>query len=1142
MSSTCEQEWSVSHKELNKHTPEEKAKAILNRAAICEALYIPENDSVLVLTTTEYALLTKQVITYDTKMQAIINANQSQIDDDIRDAKEAFAEFIESEADTIKSTKAKHLRIDDKHLFIEVIELATRKTSYVSRVTIDSFITPKKIFKMEPIASGSSAQISATHDHPMKTQNRELNRVNFKKRFMKLEASISAKWNLKEPVNEQLRGEALARYIGVGSYCSKYETKFLKWLESFDLWIASINENLNFVYNDREERKQKLLILLDPDQTAKPAAAGKDSEQDEFDEQTLGHIQNEVIDIWGQSKDPAAIKLVREINAIDWESFSGEDEAQNNEPDDKSEIDKEINKTLIKNRKACLERISDVDLPEYIFNATAQAQFMRYACGSSLSVNFDPKKGHVGLKAETKGDVALAEGKVNAQFLLPNSNGLVISLPKLSKHEEWSWEVLNSEVTADSFVFNEKFLLPTIAENLSTITKGWDFYKGEEHNNKIRLVGHTDKPGSTKYNDGLSKDRAKIGYELLTYNYNSWNRRFEDGTWSNKEIDIMLCYLTLTKIDYRKVHSKDTSKTGLLTEKERRSHWERFFSMLSRGAIEFDQPHYINKKEGYDIKYPESQKGSANPGLTLLAKGMNIPTSISSVLIDEGAAMFNSPNYLEGAKKRFHKQALNLLIQSYMQKTTGNKFLLPDSFDKPAYVGKGELKPKKGYSDTDEHERVDQNRRVEIDLLVATKTVNGERVEHIPLGNIRLQINTYLEGYAGANFMLSAEAGFGGKDGDTEAKGLRAGKAKLVGKPSAKVYPLIENEKKKDMNVDAGVTGHVGAFAGAEVTAGIKAILEWKCPKPEPVFYQPNKLKDIPIQVKHEKEKSANNIILLAGFKNDFAELGSAGYAITGSVGIGLTGEIQIGFDADTGKFLFKCQAKLVVGKGGGGAFEFSINAKNVYWFIRFVHAQLNDHDFNYLKFMDEQAYDVFIAWTWALLKKGSIHTAGMVAFGMVAIKALSTWQELMTTWGNAQEKEAEITALAEQVNSENFLFSYMSPEIKARLLYILSDEKYAEEDHETAIIKLLNTVSSQNEYVEILEHMGPALSKIPEERAQQKLERLGSGSDDGTSEKRFFAVLDNGVIFRDGDTQLDEFYEWKRKLPAVAPKMKERK
>ncbi|WP_372987520.1 peptidoglycan-binding protein LysM, partial [Marinobacter sp.] len=63
------------------------------------------------------------------------------------------------------------------------------------------------------------------------------------------------------------------------------------------------------------------------------------------------------------------------------------------------------------------------------FDASAEAQFMRFAAGATASGEFDPRKGKVHFQAKAEGQYALAQGKVGIEQAFPVNNRSEIRIP-----------------------------------------------------------------------------------------------------------------------------------------------------------------------------------------------------------------------------------------------------------------------------------------------------------------------------------------------------------------------------------------------------------------------------------------------------------------------------------------------------------------------------------------------------------------------------------------------------------------------------------------------------------------------------------------------------------------------------------------
>ena len=260
-----------------------------------------------------------------------------------------------------------------------------------------------------------------------------------------------------------------------------------------------------------------------------------------------------------------------------------------------------------------------------------------------------------------------------------------------------------------------------------------------------------------------------------------------------------------------------------------------------------------------------------------------------------------------------------------------------------------------------------------------------------------------------------------------------------------------------------------------------------------------------------------------------FVQLASAGYAVTGSFGIGIRGELQIGFDIKSKMFVIKVKAKATLGLGAGGAMEFAVSSENVWWFIRFVHAQLNDHNFSFLLFFEWDAYSRFCAWSWELLKQGRLLDASLTRFGAEGMLALGKIKDLLDLWDKYNSTEDEADELAELVNTGTLLLGYLNPEVKGRLLDKLCHSSWNpldnDDNKEMAILRVLNTIASQREFQEIKEHMGAPIH----ESDKAKRDKIKQGNI-FLAENKLNAILNH---------QYKTDYEnWQKSLPDVAPRL----
>lgn len=84
------------------------------------------------------------------------------------------------------------------------------------------------------------------------------------------------------------------------------------------------------------------------------------------------------------------------------------------------------------------------------FDASAEAQFMRFAAGVSGSAEYDPQKGKVHLQAKAEAQYALAEGKVTVEQAFPASNKSEIRI----YYREGGWDGVRKHASLGHFQAN----------------------------------------------------------------------------------------------------------------------------------------------------------------------------------------------------------------------------------------------------------------------------------------------------------------------------------------------------------------------------------------------------------------------------------------------------------------------------------------------------------------------------------------------------------------------------------------------------------------------------------------------------------------------------------------------------------------
>jgi len=256
-----------------------------------------------------------------------------------------------------------------------------------------------------------------------------------------------------------------------------------------------------------------------------------------------------------------------------------------------------------------------------------------------------------------------------------------------------------------------------------------------------------------------------------------------------------------------------------------------------------------------------------------------------------------------------------------------------------------------------------------------------------------------------------------------------------------------------------GADASAEAFAGAKIEAGLAGALDWK-------------------------SAHASN--------PEFKTLGSVGYLIQGQAGIGAQGEFAIGYDDELGRFVFKAKASLCYGLGAGGKVEFSVDAEQVWAFIKLVYEQLRNADFNFVDVFEAKVYTRFVDWSQKLIDNGlwfqGLALRGGIEIANQAVKLGETATEVIEGINDDINENIALHELIDHMKENPHELIYAPPEVKGRILHRLLNDPSSWRDNgwtgllpdidkhrEEAIVLLLTeAVVSKREYLEVLEHTLP--------------------------------------------------------------------
>ncbi len=995
-------------------------------AGICELVYCPGQDLVIPLTNQELTLLEREEAMVDGVIDDIQQANEAGDRELIGQAKEKFAQLVSERNIEAQQRGSFPPLAKQGGSLTEIVRFGGRKWSFVPTDLIEAFRQQKaySFTEARKIAGGKITEQPISEvdvggfKQPWRTEGGRLNPQRLKEQFGKVSAQIRKDWTIVDPKHGQF---SIRHLLSGAARMAAGEQA----LDQFDAWISSLNDNLRWVASRNRQLRNEIQKLLENE-------AGQP-----FDSDLHGQVKTAVATIWGG--DEAQKAWVEQTINRPYPADAGEQ--------------------LSLRRQLALEISARTD-PEAKFDASAEAQLMRYTYGVTAAADFDLGKGRFTANGKAELDFALLEAKAQGHAMLPDEKGQSIDIPVKVTEYTGNWKETDQILSPfPTFAFAKTFLTPAAMLDTSRLFKAWLSGKGMDvlnHVNpelKIQLTGHADKVGSDAYNQGLSQRRARVVYGYLTRQSSHWLGMFEVsqnlGGWGVEELQQMLNALGTTpplKID---------NDCGPLTRQ-------------AIGAFQ--------KKSNQQNGYEDSPK--LGPAVSTLSFD---PQPLPKLFPSQTSPA--RPLLLEDGNIQLAGRDLTIqaLVEAYLEKYALSEAITPEFFEeeKP-YIGVGESKPEEA---TDGPEV--KNRRVEFILKQATYENIVKEEKDVPLGDLRLKLEAHLGGYVGANLMAAADIHFDVNQGVLHARGVRA----------------------KTQNADPGAGAEAGVFAGAKAEIGCKGVLEWKSPEPPPgAPAAPSQ--DLDTIPAHGPMGSClpchDSTSLNLTQSRSFVELGSVGYTATGQFGVDLKGKFQIGFDDESSKFVVKVEASAALGMGFGGKLAFTVSAEHTFNFITMVYTQLRDNNFSIVDIFEKNrqfsVFDLFCGWSYKMLLQGNLVGASTLAMGAIGSKAISNSVYLLESWRNLWEDEKLAKTLIDNINQNADFLRFTLPEVKGRILFLLVnpegvfyrlstwfDDLY--NDRKNAALKVLAWIQSRRDCQEVLEHMGVNIPQGKED--SRKSERL---------------------------------------------------
>lgn len=326
------------------------------------------------------------------------------------------------------------------------------------------------------------------------------------------------------------------------------------------------------------------------------------------------------------------------------------------------------------------------------------------------------------------------------------------------------------------------------------------------------------------------------------------------------------------------------------------------------------------------------------------------------------------------------------------------------------------------------------------------KDRNGEW-QPFDMGHLRADLNLTLTGFTGASLMGCASVGY---------KMSKAGKIQVIG-----TNPGKSGNPDPTKDSSAGIITNGSAFIGAEAGCDVGCSLKWQNP---------------------EKD-------------HDWDEVASLSTEGDVSAGAGFNASFCIGYSMVTKKFLVHAAAGITWGLGCSGSINLEVEAETILSFIQFIYHKIMKGNYSYIGMITDVAFNILIdAFTKSLfIRADDIIKLMADETGTV----LEWWQGIR---GNllADIDLNQVFQIVNNINANPKRLTFTPPELKGRMLYILTDARIATtlfsqfmvqygqrsaagmsalaqpylEAIETAVLTILSYIQTQADYDNLMTHM----------------------------------------------------------------------
>ncbi|MDI9246712.1 LysM peptidoglycan-binding domain-containing protein [Marinobacter sp. CHS3-4] len=191
------------------------------------------------------------------------------------------------------------------------------------------------------------------------------------------------------------------------------------------------------------------------------------------------------------------------------------------------------------------------------------------------------------------------------------------------------------------------------------------------------------------------------------------------------------------------------------------------------------------------------------------------------------------------------------------------------------------------------------------------------------------------------------------------------------------------------------------------------------------------------------------------------------------SAGIGAAFDYKVSYSE--GSLVLYTKGNLVLGVGGGGGVAAELNGSQIWELVKFIRWSLEQSDFRFLEWIEKEAFE-HITFLLKVFAVSDNDFGDLIQDSLLRVEQV--WENLMTP--DTRVRDAALRIL------QNQHLDALTPPAKAEILYILTrdsstlfsnDDPYREVGAEAAL-KVLETIKSHRELIEVLKRMGKGDSK----------------------------------------------------------------